>query len=163
MWLKDSTGAFVDVLTSLGARGLDEGADYAQYGWRRAYDWRRPATVAYFIDEVLSFVLESETLTGAFFDDVDFISALCVPGWYGSCTVNGSRTPESCCENRTEADAAELLDSTAAAVVEVIEAFAAKGKTPVCRYSRMAGCRRKAGCSTPRFCRPCSSTRTPMS
>ena len=104
MWLRDSAGAYVNVLGTPGVHGLDEGADYTQYQYRRAYDWREPSTTEYFISEVLDFVLESPHLDGAFFDDVDFISALCVPGWYGSCGTyaNGSAhaaTPATCCGN----------------------------------------------------------------
>lgn len=61
---------------------------------------------------------------------------MCVPGWYGSCGTysNGSvhaPTPETCCGNWNASDAEALLDATTDAVVKVLEAFEAKGKTPV--------------------------------
>lgn len=58
MWLRDSKGEYVDVLKAKGAHGLDgldEGADYTQYNYRRLYDWREPSTVEYFINDVSNF------------------------------------------------------------------------------------------------------------
>ena len=165
MWLRDSAGEYVDIALAgkyPGAHGINEGADYTQYSHRMLYDWREPSAVDYFVDEVLRFILDSPELDGgesspdrafsilvactesskslcgcsAFFDDVDFISALCVPGWYGSCgtSANGTvhaATPETCCGNWTQADGAALLDATTDAVIRVLRAFEAKGKTPV--------------------------------
>jgi hypothetical protein len=68
MWLRDSYGVYVDVLTAAGARGLDEGGDYP-YPYRRLYDWRVPATREYFLSQVLGWIIDSEELTGAFFGD----------------------------------------------------------------------------------------------
>ena len=66
MWLRDSRGVYVDVLTAPGARGLDEGGDYP-YPYRRLYDWRVPATREYFIEQVLGWIIDSPDLSGAFF------------------------------------------------------------------------------------------------
>ena len=111
------------------------------------YDWREPSAVDYFVNEVLRFILDSPELDGgepspdrafsilvactesskslcgcsAFFDDVDFISARCGPGWYGSCgtSTNGSvhaATPETCCGSWTQADGVALLAATTRAL-----------------------------------------------
>lgn len=74
MWLRDSHGVYVDVLTAAGARGLDEGGDYP-YPYRRLYDWRVPATREYFLKQVLGWIIDSEELTGAFFGDRSFLCA----------------------------------------------------------------------------------------
>eukprot|EP01051_Picozoa_sp_SAG22_P018324 SAG22_NODE_3053_length_1982_cov_1.775890_2_plen_416_part_00 len=132
MWLKDSSGVYLDAHNASGAAGLNEGGDPPQ-PWRRLYDWRVPATREFFIKQVLGWVIDSPDLSGAFFDDVNAIATGCIYGIDGVPAANASGKTNAFgrCGNWTAADAATFQAATVQTVKEVLAAFAAAGKWPL--------------------------------
>ena len=83
MWLRDSQGLYGSMIGGAGSvscsRSTQEGGNYAQYKYRRLYDWRKSSARKYFTEEVVKFILENPLIGGAFFDDVNTVADISLP------------------------------------------------------------------------------------
>ena len=126
MWLRDSNGAYASMTASDSHQccpGEDEGGNYAQYPWRRLYDWRREAARTYLTQNVIKFVMDNPQIGGAFFDDVSAAA-----GSEVQCGCDGC---ECRCGNWTAADRAEFVTSTLDTVDQLLSVMGKAGKLPI--------------------------------